>query len=359
MPFKFANWSPPSDDHPYKSLLHDALQLKKKHVRSSFIDEIERKYKSVFKDIWIEHNDLDARSRLQVSAFGAIDGSKCEYKLQAYPAFAVRAVSLLFGKNLPLNSITLEKMDVIVPFEKYEDRIIVYMEGLEAEAYISTLRRIEDIDLMLMDGMFSVASKCKEPLAKYGCDEFEGSLADLLDYVHQMVLEGALDSREVIRLECGWKKNLYKRIAEMANEVLTVYVTKSLLDNGIFKDGLMTDMGILNILARNRIGMTKPRRVSLKVGCKDYAKEITLTRSYMKLSRNGSLLAIEVLGNHDEGSIIEIFNFLRRISLKGYPLPLTQAHKRSTIRKVDCNFILSKALPPYLSWIAKTGREAL
>ncbi|ALU12812.1 hypothetical protein EYM_07725 [Ignicoccus islandicus DSM 13165] len=355
MAFKFINESANEEERRYKGILADAIAFRRKHVHRNFLKEVIERHRDDFDKLWIDQSDMDTDLKLKVSSLSAVDGSKCNQKLQAYPIFAVRAVSIPFSKNGNTLPIILEKMDVLIPHEKYEDRTILYMEGLEAEIHGFTVDRLRSIELMLMDGMFSVASRCKEVLEKYGCEPFDGGLVELLDYIKS----NNLDAGTAIKIECGWKKNLYKEVAERANNVLTIYVGKSFLSNELFGDNILTDIGIINILAKDKVGMTKPQRITTVVGCKKYRKEVTLTRSYMKLSKNGAPLTVEVIGSYDEVEMNKIFNFLRRTSLKGYPLPLTQAHRKSKISNAECDLILSRALPTFVSELIRTGREAL
>ncbi|UXD22930.1 hypothetical protein IPA_09675 [Ignicoccus pacificus DSM 13166] len=297
-----------------------------------------------FNELW---NSMDITERSDGIPVAAIDGSVNRKKLHAATVFAVRAVVIKIPKGSTEETPKKEKMGILRFPQFWRERTIMYMEGLEAELY-SDFTEANPTFFMMMDGMFSVASKCHADLSAYGCTPFKGTLDELLVRVRN-----TNDVAEAIRVECGWKKEMYKEVARIARKVPTVYVGKSFMDNSVFNDPEIYDIEIIDVLAKTP-GFTKPFIQELEVGCSPQ-ETVTISRSYMKFSKRGSVYVVEVLGNVNEDEMEEIFKILIYYSVKGYPLPLKLAHRRCEISDRYFNVLLRRAGGGLL----RTGREAL
>ena len=324
----------------YQGLIKDSITLKNILAQKS-PEEMTKEYINLFNDIWVETKD-ERGERVPIMA---IDGSVNRAKLQTGTVFAVRATVIKVWKNVEV-VLNREKMGIL-RFPKYwRERTILYMEGLEAELY-NEIVSSDNENVMLMDGMFSVASQCRSELKLYGCDPFKGTLVELLDELREID-----NVEEAIRTECGWKLEQYKEVAHRSRGVLTAYVGKTFMDNSIFGDPEIYDIEIISTLAQTP-GFTRAVYDKIKIGCVN--EEVTVTRSYMKFSKRGRAYVVEILGKVSDEELAKFHKMISYYSVKGYPLPLRLAHRRCEIPDKLFNTLLKKAL----GGILRTGREAL
>ena len=335
----------------YEGIINDIEMLKSK-VGLKLIDDLKSMYSEKVNEIWIP---IDEAYKTDIATLG-IDGSVNRAKVRGSTIFMVRAVGIYTKPKSNDIFARKEKVGVVKYPKLANERTIVYMEGLEAELYNTVLDNMvfndEDSEIvMLMDGMFSVASECASAFRMYGCEPFHGSLNDLLAFERDF--EGSVS--DLIRMECGWKKELYKNLARRASKITTIYVAKTYHDNSIFKHPEIYDIEILDLIARGK-GMSKPLTKKIKVGCND-KKEVILTTSYMRFSTRGAVYFVEVVGDTplSEGEMKTIYHILERYSVGGYPLPLKLAHRRAEIPDKLMRTLIRKIGGAYL----KSGREAL
>ncbi len=328
----------------YRGILADASELKKLiGLKGRY--EIVKEYGKLFEELWNPITDV----RKEYVPTIAIDGSVNRRKLHVGTIFAVRAVAIRSEPRVRSDTFKVkEKLDILkYPFH-YRERTILYMEGLEAELFADVA--MEPPYIMLMDGMFSVACNCHRVLRDYGCEPFHGTLSDLLSID---VGETEDAHRVRIRLECGWKMEKYKEVAKLSSKVKTVYVAKSYSSNEIFKHKELYDIEIIDLLAKTP-GFTMPYIEEIEVGCKEKIK-VPITKSYMKFSKGGSVYFVEMLGKWSMEEVKELFYYLERYSVRGYPLPLTLAHRKADIPDKLMDMLVKKLG----SGTLKSGREAL
>jgi len=332
------------------NIQNDLEKLRDK-VGLKLIEELANAYSDVVKEIWIpmrEGAKIRKNKAKELSIIG-VDGSVNRAKVRVATIFMVRAVGI---ETKPKHSEIFtkkEKMGIVKYPKLAKERTILYMEGLEAELYDDVTSSSNFNSIMLMDGMFSVASDCANALRIYGCEDFTGSLNELLSY--EATFNG--DPQELIRVECGWKKERYKQVALKAKDIKTIYVAKTYRDNTIFGHPEIYDIEILDLIAPGK-GMTEPFTKTIKVGCKNKI-EATLTTSYMRFSNNGSIYFVEILGKLSREEVENIYYILERYSIAGYPLPLRLAHRRAEIPDKVMRILINRIGGILL----KSGREAL
>ncbi len=325
-------------------------------LRDSLNVEMEKavEVRDEFEKVWVELDDKAVKELVDKSINDeedknvvAIDGSRRYQEFQVHVPFYVKAVAIRYPSTVGGHIyIAKEWPGLVKPPEMGKERSLLYMEAQEAALAVNALEnmRRDGIRFVLADGSFTVPIKCEGRSHK--C--VNECLKDMdVEKFMFCIWSNVMDADEAKKIECEFKRQLYKSAARKG-EGKIVYVSKKYYSKQLFKHQL-EDAQIITALSKGAPGYTKPQTKKLNMG------EVTLTYSYVRLSRDKGLIYVEVPGSLNEKRFEEILGLLLYYSINGYPRPLTVAHKLSQISENVWEITLWEMG----LWSEKTGREAL
>ncbi len=329
-------------------------------LRRDMIEEMKKAemVKEKFESVWTwvteeERRELDKESSERGDTHVvAIDGSRRFQEFQVHVPFYVKAVAIRYPSTIGGHIYdSKEWLGLIKPPEMGKERSLIYMEAQEAAIAINALRRMEEdgIRFILADGSFSVPVNCDGQMSQCVLKGLED--LDVQEFM-RCVWRNHNDVNEARRVECEYKRRLYA-LAAKEGIGRVVYVAKKYYSKQLFNFELEDAQIIeaLSKLMKKEVGYTLPKTKKLKVG----KETITLTYSYVRLSKNGPILYIEIPGEIDNGLFRRILGVLFHYTINGYPRPLAAAHKHSQITENAWeNSLIEMGL-----FYEKTGREAL
>jgi len=278
-----------------------------------------------------------------------VDGSKMSFETQSLTLFAVRAAAVPVCLRRDCVWRTREFTGFVTPSLKTNDRVILYMETLEAEL-VNELMGWDS--LVLVDGALSVLAQCRT---------FEGRSCPCntsYSNIEELALDEDLDAKCKLCMECKLKQYAVSQILSKAPPNI-FYIAKKYHDSTIFGDDIMDDLSIIYVSVTysedlDGPGVTEP--IEREVGLPLVKERRKVWFFYAKFRRGGNVYYVEVPRPITLEEALEFVESLAPFSdpRSGYPLPLRLAHKY-----VEYPQSLAFKLLKRLSGFVRTGREGL
>lgn len=320
------------------------------------------------------------QGKVQDFPIAAVDGSM-NYKLyKGFIIYAVGSEGVLLDNDRISVVKQLGDVDVLIPFWLPEERIKLYMSILEMKNAIYMLVK-NSRAFVLIDGSLSnlimrpiryvysnteINRKIEEEYFETLQDDIEKLRNSIVSKNYtQEVFERYKDEYGVSEAQAAcfyleyieYLLSLRYLISKYSEKIISV--AKNSEDRSIFKLAI-SDIAYLDVITKTP-GFTQGENIVIKTIKRklpvfwDFFKNLEFTVIYVRFSRGGPMLKLEIPYTLRSLSIVDILKTLQYTCVDGYPYPLMKAHRDVKITNKDMEAI-TKMLSVY--W-AKTGREML
>ncbi|RLF07639.1 MAG: hypothetical protein DRJ64_02585 [Thermoprotei archaeon] len=320
------------------------------------------------------------QGKVQDFPIAAVDGSM-NYKLyKGFIIYAVGSEGVLLDNDRISDVKQLGDVDVLIPFWLPEERIKLYMSILEMKNAIYMLVK-NSRAFVLIDGSLSnlimrpiryvysnteINRKIEEEYFETLQDDIEKLRNSIVSKNYtQEVFERYKDEYGVSEAQAAcfyleyieYLLSLRCLLSKYSERIISV--AKNSEDRSIFKLAI-SDIAYLDVITKTP-GFTQGENIVIKTIKRklpvfwDFFKNLEFTVIYVRFSRGGPMLKLEIPYTLRSLSIVDILKTLQYTCVDGYPYPLMKAHRDVKITNKDMEAI-TKMLSVY--W-AKTGREML
>ncbi len=299
-----------------------------------------------------------------------IDGSFNYREFVGYVVYAVGSVGVLYEKGKESEERFLAEIDALKPSEFHESRLRILMGTFE---FKMAMKLASKVDFLLVDG--SIIGDIVRPVVfNYELDEKVKEWVESLflkELIPSFVLD-AFNSRKFFldiakkfsgrefAAACGYLEYLeyllsIDKLLKFASEKVVSVAKRS--DSRIYGlDTIFPDIYVFTspeippgYSIQVSVPVSKEKKHRLPLFFEDSLRDYCFNVFYFK-SSGGSALKVESV--RDQEDVLKVLKFYSVV--KGYPLPLREAHRRVKITGDDMKRVLS-----IVSHRGISGREAL
>ncbi|RLG63203.1 hypothetical protein DRO02_07025 [archaeon] len=313
-----------------------------------------------------------------------VDSSWGVKEFKGYALYAINAEAVICMNGLDYEK--LVDVDVLLPFKHVEDRLRLYSEIVEAKLIFKVLSRYNEMH-GLIDG--SLVSRVIRPIPgvnkvvmKEAFEKHENILSEIkskaltgakefwcdsIIYAKKFIDEISIEESNqgyMLFIEYFEKLVAYMTLVEKFKDRL-VFISKHSRTNDYFKESFKPDMALFETYTTGT-GFSDPSEIKKTVvdekskwklpnDIHSFFVETPLTVTFVRFEHGHPIIKLELPIKIKVEDLMAKLDNLAYYCVKGYPYPLTEAHKHVVIRFTDMENI-ANTLGLYYE---KTGREVL